>query len=100
MLKASPVKTFTPPPIAGYRVLTEQEVALINRVKRMGVEVEAVVNDVRDYVFEQGNAEGMPGEELARLTLAEPERWSEMARGDLQTGFMKLVRAIAQPSGF
>jgi hypothetical protein len=36
----------------------------------------------------------------ARHKDAEPRRWLAMARTDLQTGVMRLVRAVAQPLGF
>jgi len=36
--------------------------------------------------------------ELDRLQLAQPARWAAIARTDIQTGVMALVRAVAQPT--
>lgn len=68
-------------PIKGYRDLSQEEIDTINDLKalaiQVGVEVEAVFN--RDGV---------------------DKRWAAIARTDLQTGFMALIRAIAQPETF
>lgn len=67
--------------ITGYRKLTDEEVNTINDLKalavQVGVEVEAIFN--RDGV---------------------DKRWAAIARTDLQTGFMALIRAVAQPETF
>jgi hypothetical protein len=34
----------------------------------------------------------------ARHAIAEPLRWAAIAKTDIQTGFMALVRAVAQPT--
>lgn len=67
--------------IKGYRKLTEEEISTINDLKslaeQVGVEVE--------YIF---NREGVD------------KRWASIARTDLQTGFMALIRSVAQPETF
>lgn len=67
--------------IKGYRRLTEEEVSTINELKtlaeQVGYEVERVFN--RDGV---------------------DKRWAAIGRTDLQTGFMALIRAVAQPETF
>lgn len=40
-----------------------------------------------------------PSEEYSRFLKAEPARWAAIAKTDIQTGVMALVRAIAQPEG-
>lgn len=67
--------------IKGYRRLTEEEVATINDLKtlaeQVGYEVERIFN--REDV---------------------DKRWAAIARTDLQTGFMALIRSVAQPETF
>lgn len=67
--------------IKGYRKLTEEEISTINDLKalaeQVGVEVE--------HIF---NREGVD------------KRWASIARTDLQTGFMALIRSVAQPETF
>ena len=36
--------------------------------------------------------------ELRRFEAAEPMRWAAIAKTDIQTGIMALVRAVAQPA--
>jgi hypothetical protein len=67
--------------ISGYRELTETEIDLINFVKERGSDIAALVDQVG--AFEK----------------ADP-RWVQIARTDLQRGFMALTRAIAKPEGF
>lgn len=50
-----------------------------------------LVEQEQDAVIAQ-NAEGR-----ARLTRSEAWRWHGIAKTDIQTGFMALVRSIAQP---
>lgn len=67
--------------IKGYRDLTADEIALMNEVK-------AVAEQVGDLV-----------EKIANGTGADM-RWVAIGKTDLQTGFMSLVRGIAQPTTF
>lgn len=96
--------------ISGYRDLTEAEVALMNRIKAHEAETMALVRDVNAHLGEQvagmRNAAIAEQEktgqepdltEMHRINNAEPARWAAIARTDFQTGFMKLVRAVAQP---
>ena len=69
---------------AGYRELTEDELALINLIKEEGRRLNHMVEKIKCTV---GDAHG-----------AEPMRWIELARTDFQIGIMKLVRAVAQPT--
>jgi hypothetical protein len=108
-------RVYTPPPIAGYRNLTQAEVDAINQIKNIGKELDGAIAAFREHLKAQRAAAGpdhtktreigfLPPNrnpaEMERLDHAEPERWLAMARTDLQTGLMKLVRAIAQPASF
>jgi len=68
-------------PIKGYRDLSEAEVSLINELKELAV----VVGNVVEEVFARDESD---------------KRWASIARTDLQTGFMALIRAIAKPETF
>lgn len=83
--------------IKGYRDLTAEEIALMNRVKEAGAALLALQAEVAKRTVEAGR--GASDEELARLNEAEPWRWASIAKTDIQTGIMALVRAIAQPGG-
>jgi len=69
------------PPITGYRMLTENEIAAMNEGKAIAVQV---------------------GEWVDRL-LADPstdKRWVAIGKTHLQQGFMAALRGIAQPTTF
>ncbi len=67
--------------IKGYRDLSEQEIALMNDVKGMAEQVGLLADRVK-------NTDGTD------------KRWASIGITDLQTGFMALVRSIAQPTTF
>lgn len=77
----TPEKVYAPPPVKGYRQLSQSEVDLMNRVKAKGDEIGALVDEL-----------------LAMKGL--DHRWVNIAKTDLQKGIMALVRAIAQPTNF
>lgn len=74
--------------ITGYRDLTEEEIALMNEVKKFASQCETLINKI----------------EGAHDNSAEPHpidmRWLSIGRTDLQKGFMSLVRSIAKPESF
>lgn len=70
-----------PPDIKGYRDLTADEIELINQIKQSAVLVGNVVQTLRDSTDLD-------------------QRWVSIGATDLQTGFMALVRAVAQPETF
>lgn len=92
--------------IKGYRDLSQAEIDLMNEIKAKGQELEQLVAKVRSHLVAQQKqaieTEGVDtgDAELTRLETAEPQRWASMAKTDLQTGIMKLVRAVAQPTTF
>lgn len=67
--------------ISGYRELSQTEIDLINKAKTLG-------NQVGELIGEIGSLDGVDQRALA------------IARTELQTGQMWLIRAIAKPAGF
>lgn len=67
--------------IKGYRELNEHEIACMNGIKELAVQVGALV----------ANLEQMHETD---------QRWLSIGRTDLQKGFMALTRAIAKPTTF
>lgn len=68
--------------IKGYRQLSPDEQALINRLKGVAIDV---------------------GEEVELVKQLGPQvdqRWVSIAQTHLQQGFMALIRAVAQPDSF
>lgn len=97
--------------ITGYRELTTEDIALMNAIKEKGAELLALQAQVMNRLSENKiaiyNAIDNPGtpeehvfgkEELARFEAAEPQRWANIGKTDIQTGIMALVRAVAQPA--
>ena len=66
------------PAIAGYRRLGEREIATINAIKHTERAVLELLHQIRD------------GEDT-------DQRWVNIAKTDIQKGFMALVRAVARP---
>lgn len=103
--------------IAGYRELSPEEVDLMNRIKAKGEEMLALQRELEcrlstdcEIKLAAANAaqrgtgfdiyQGASHEawESRRFVAAEPLRWAAIAKTDLQTGIMALVRAVAQPT--
>lgn len=73
--------------IKGYRDLTQAEIDLMNEIKQKGIELDALVEKVRQH----GTTTDGSGE---------PIRWAAIARTDLQQGLMALTRSVARPEFF
>lgn len=97
--------------ISGYRELTQLEIDLMNEVKLKGEELKILINKIDSHLelqkstaikmLESNRALGVTeDEDLTRINDTQPTRWLALARSDLQTGLMKLTRAIAQPTTF
>ncbi|MGX2039877.1 Acb2/Tad1 domain-containing protein [Methylocaldum sp. MU1018] len=91
--------------IAGYRDLTEDEIALMNEVKAKAAEVGTLVEKLRERL----PAFKMDGEpiQVGDQTLIgvseeayETDRWMTIGTDNLQQGFMALIRAVARPTTF
>lgn len=90
------------PPIAGYRQLSQAEADLINSIKSSGAVLEQLLAQVKEHLNRQSRTllDGDDEAAAKRHEAAEPHRWFAMARTDLQTGLMRLVRSVVQPGGF
>jgi hypothetical protein len=72
--------------ITGYRELSQQEIDLINEVKKHGEALEELISKVECDL-------GIDG-------YSEPGRWLYIGKTHLQQGIMALVRSIAKPESF
>lgn len=70
--------------IKGYRDLTQEEIALMNRIKSLGDELGSLIWDLR----EENNHLEIDG------------RWLSIAETHLQQGIMAAVRSVAKPESF
>jgi len=108
--------------IAGYRELSPEEIDLMNRIKAKGAELLALQAELAGYLstatetkrydarksmegkafngrpYDENTGGSDECQEFRRFIAAEPLRWAAIAKTDIQTGIMALVRAIAQPS--
>lgn len=99
--------------ITGYRELSQDEIDLMNAIKREGASLLRLQEKLHSYLAgkqalmraESENPDHPPEyrqavvEELARFSAAEPLRWAAIGKTDIQTAVMALVRAVAQPAG-
>lgn len=67
--------------IKGYRDLSQTEIDAMNNVKNLAISVGIILDGVT----------ALPDVD---------KRWAAIAKTDLQTGFMALIRAIARPTTF
>lgn len=81
MEETAKMETFEQPKITGYRQLNEGEVVLMNECKDLARICGSLV-------------------EALRTNPKLDQRWISIGATDLQTGFMALVRSIAQPTTF
>lgn len=74
--------------ISGYRDLSTEEIALVNEVKDMAKRVGELVDKVgrQEINYPWSNST--------------TDRWVNIAKTDLQKGFMSLIRAVTKPEGF
>ena len=77
--------------VSGYRKLSDAELALVNDIKALGPEVEALLARASDLVAERTAEFGAPDGEHRRAIA--------LARTNLQQGAMWLIRAAAAPQG-
>jgi hypothetical protein len=67
--------------IKGYRDLSQDEIDLMNQIKNVDNELHKLIDQINK----------VPDID---------QRWVEIARTDLQKGFMGLTRAVAKPDSF
>lgn len=70
--------------IKGYRDLTQEDIALMNRIKSLGDELGSLIWDLR----KENNHLEIDG------------RWVSIAETHLQQGIMAAVRSVAKPESF
>ena len=85
-------KQYEPPPITGYRTLSQTEVDLMNSVKALGPDMQEMIARVEKHIAFQNEVYGVGD--------AEALRWTRIAQDHLQQGLMALTRAVARPSFF
>lgn len=107
--------------ISGYRELSAEDIELMNRIKQKGAELlelqEELVNRLQTDVcyksemamrslddageaavgLDINTADTDECVEWRRFQKAQPSRWAQIGRTDIETGLMALVRAVAQP---
>lgn len=81
--------------IGGYRELSQEEIDLMNEAKDLEAQVLAFHREVGRMLAHQ-TSEG-DEDQLRRCQKSQAHRWHRVARTDIETGFMALVRSIAQP---
>ncbi len=81
--------------IRGYRDLTQDEIDLINEAKELEAECLAFQQKVMRKLSSQ-ESQGT-ADDQHRLREAFAHRWAQIGKTDIETGFMALVRAVAQP---
>jgi len=88
--------------IEGYRDLTQDDVDLINDIKSLGDQIEALCDKVKTRIeSQQLIASAYKNDvEVKRLDKASPWTWEAQARRQYQLASMHLVRAVAQPTTF
>lgn len=82
----------TPPPISGYRTLSDAEVNQINALKSLGQDLGDAIDDVLALIEERTRVYGTPD--------GEHKRWVAVGKTHLQQGLMALARAVAAPTNF
>jgi hypothetical protein len=88
--------------ISGYRDLTKTEIEFMNEGKQLEAEVLAFIRRIEDRLNTQrdaGNEDKTAAHKLEQIRMheAQPFRWLAIGKTDIQTGFMAVIRAIAQP---
>lgn len=97
--------------IKGYRELSQAEIDLMNRIKAKGAELLQLQCELVESLKQaeiaifnsidsanKSDVEVQARRELSRFRDAEPFRWVNIGKTDIQTGVMALVRAVAQPA--
>lgn len=95
--------TYTPPPVSGYRKLTQAEVDLVNEVKAAEAAYLRVLDKVFDHIESSyrvaydAATEAHSLAEVNRMVEANPRKWLATGRQHIETGTMCVSRAVFQP---
>lgn len=83
-------------------LLIDDDASLLARATALDATASELVRDIREHHRVQWvTARESISEQLdlaRHLNAAEPARWLELGRADIQTGVMKIVRSIMQPT--
>ena len=74
--------------ITGYRDLSQEEINLMNEAKELATKTNLLIEKVSKIGFHEAEIHLNPARSLG------------IARTELQTGFMWLIRSIAKPQSF
>jgi hypothetical protein len=85
--------------ISGYRELSQEEIDLMNEIKALGPQLEAVCNKVQDVLEAQMDV-AQKGDDDALTAVFEAFDWKSDGVKSLKQGLMFLTRAIAKPTFF
>ncbi len=94
------METMIQPKVTGYRQLSEAEVELMNEGKALAVACGEYIAKLRAYVPENMSGPKGGDEAAFRPGATLDQRWISIGATDLQTGFMAVIRGIAQPTTF
>ena len=90
------METMVQPKVIGYRQLSEEDVALMNEGKELAELCGAFVAKLRRHPDIKRFPDATKDEALTPLD----QRWVSIGATDIQTGFMAILRGIAQPTTF
>ncbi|QRE00057.1 hypothetical protein [Burkholderia phage BCSR5] len=88
---------YTPPPISGYRKLTQSDVDLMNENKGLGEGVRYQLTKVRAHIAAR-EQQRLENKEAPQSTVTSSEAAVDEAMRHFQTAFMWLNRAVAAPT--
>ncbi len=80
--------------IKGYRDLSQDEIDLMNRIKEKAEELNQLLDEADTILHELKNPV------INQDGLDDVQRYLELAKTNLQQGFMWFVRAVARPNSF
>ena len=80
--------------ITGYRDLSQAEIDLMNKIKAKAKELKVLIDEADTTLFE------LKDPAINQDGLDDVQRYLELARTNLQQGFMWFVRAVARPQTF
>ena len=81
--------------IKEYRELSQEEIDLMNSIKKKGEELDLLVGKIDEWnrvEAENGN--------IDLILESESQKWTETAKTTLQLGIMTLIRSVAKPESF
>jgi len=84
--------------ISGYRELSQLEIDAINKLKRLGEEMEKTLQEVNAIHGRILTEEEASGGIITEIKL--DRGWFNEGKKDMQKGLMCVIRSVAQPTTF